>query len=163
LKRKGSFFVKNTFFSARQDLAEKVGLPLGNLTSQLLVNIYMHEFDTFVKQELTVKYYIRYADDFVVLSRDRKYLEEVLVHMETFLREKLKLAMHPDKVYIKTYASGVDFLGWVHFPHHRVLRGVTRRRMVARLTLSDKKEVQNAYRGMLEHGDTYKLKNTVDL
>jgi len=43
-----------------------VGLPLGNLTSQLLVNIYMHEFDMFVKQELRVKYYIRYADDFVV-------------------------------------------------------------------------------------------------
>ena len=42
-----------------------VGLPLGNLTSQLLVNIYMHEFDMFVKQELKVRYYIRYADDFV--------------------------------------------------------------------------------------------------
>src|ERR1035437_1233000 len=54
------------------------GLPLGNLTSQLLVNIYMNEFDQFVKRKLKVKYYIRYADDFVVLSQDKKYLKKVL-------------------------------------------------------------------------------------
>ena len=62
-------------------MAESVsrkGLPLGNLTSQLLVNIYMNEFDQFVKKELKVKYYIRYADDFVVLSQDKKYLENIL-------------------------------------------------------------------------------------
>ena len=157
---------KNATYSLFTSMNNKYtlrGLPLGNLTSQRLVNIYMHEFDSFMKQELRVEYYIRYADDFVVLSRDRKYLEEVLVQMEIFLRDKLKLAMHPDKVYIKTYASGVDFLGWVHFPHHRVLRAVTRRRMVAKLKISDIKETKSAYRGMLSHGNTQKLKNTVGL
>src|SRR3990167_8127761 len=53
------------------------GLPLGNLTSQLFVNIYMNEFDQFVKQRLKVKYYIRYADDFVFLSPSRRRLDEV--------------------------------------------------------------------------------------
>ena len=56
---------------------EKVGLPLGNLTSQLLVNIYMNEFDQYMKHVCTVKYYIRYADDFVILSEDKKYVEEL--------------------------------------------------------------------------------------
>ena len=51
-----------------------VGLPLGNLTSQLLVNVYMNEFDQFMKHKLKVKYYIRYADDFVILSRDKSGL-----------------------------------------------------------------------------------------
>ena len=45
-----------------------IGLPLGNLTSQILANVYMHEFDMFMKQEVRVKYYIRYTDDFIILS-----------------------------------------------------------------------------------------------
>jgi len=77
-------------FSTRQDLIE-VGLPLGNLTSQLLVNIYMNEFDQFMKRELKVKYYIRYADDFVILSEDKKYLEELLLKISNFLEKELKL------------------------------------------------------------------------
>lgn len=53
------------------------GLPLGNLTSQLLVNIYMNEFDQFVKHKLKAKYYIRYADDMVVISENRYWLENL--------------------------------------------------------------------------------------
>ena len=87
------------------------GLPLGNLTSQILVNIYMNEFDHFVKRGLKVKYYIRYADDFVILSEDGNYLEKILPEINNFLEKKLKLQLHPDKVFIKTLASGVDFLG----------------------------------------------------
>jgi len=51
-----------------------LGLPLGNLTSQLLVNVYMNEFDQFAKHVLKIKYYIRYADDFVILSTDKDYI-----------------------------------------------------------------------------------------
>src|SRR3989338_2903010 len=109
------------------------GLPLGNLTSQLLVNIYMNEFDQFVKHNLKAKYYIRYADDFVLLSSDKDRLQKTLRYMIVFLRERLKLEMHPDKVFTKTLASGVDFLGWVHFPDHRVLRTATKKRMFRRL------------------------------
>ncbi|MEK7170105.1 MAG: reverse transcriptase/maturase family protein, partial [Patescibacteria group bacterium] len=102
-----------------------IGLTLGNLTSQLLVNIYTNEFDQFVRHKLKVKYYMRYADDFVLLSHNRLELEQRLVQIREFLRERLKLSLHPDKVFIKTLASGVDFLGWVHFPDHRVLRTST--------------------------------------
>jgi len=119
-----------------------VGLPLGNLTSQLLVNIYMNEFDHFMKRELRAKYYIRYADDFVILADNKVCLEEFIPKMNNFLKQKLKLNLHPNKVFIKTFSSGVDFLGWVHFPHHRVLRTTTKRRMLKKL---EKLKIDNTY------------------
>ncbi len=133
------------------------GLPLGNLTSQLLVNVYMNEFDQFIKRELKVKYYIRYADDFVILSEDKNYLENLLIQISNFLKQKLELQLHPNKVFIKTLASGVDFLGWVHFPKHRILRTSTKKRMLKNLKENAKEESRQSYLGMLKHGNTYKL------
>lgn len=133
------------------------GLPLGNLTSQLLVNIYMNEFDRYVKHKLKAKYYIRYADDFAILSQDRVWLENILLDIRRFLHERLKLDLHPDKVFIKTVASGVDFLGWVHFPYHRVIRTSTKWRMFRTLEEDQRREVVASYLGMLSHGNSRKL------
>jgi retron-type reverse transcriptase len=139
------------------------GLPLGNLTSQLFVNIYMNTFDQFVKHRLKAKHYIRYADDFLVLSRDRAYLDRILPLVQTFLGERLKLTMHPNKISIRTCASGIDFLGWVHFPHHRVLRTATKRRMFTRLAADPVNvSARNSYKGMLSHGNAYKLTQNID-
>lgn len=140
-----------------------IGLPLGNLTSQLLVNIYMHEFDMYVKQELRVKYYIRYADDFAVLSDDKKYLEDLLLKFHYFLKTKLHLSLHENKVYIKTYGSGVDFLGWVHFPHHRQIRTTTKNKIIKKMKGYPKPQTTSSYRGVLSHGDTYKVQNGIEL
>ena len=137
------------------------GLPLGNLTSQLFVNIYMNEFDQFVKHKLKAKYYIRYADDFVVLSQDKSWLEEILPKMGDFLLEKLKLNLHPNKIFIKTLSSGVDFLCWVNFTDHRVLRTTTKRRMLKRIKNNPEQETLNSYLGLMKHGNTFKLKNVV--
>lgn len=144
------------------------GLPLGNLTSQLLVNIYMNEFDHFAKRELTARHYIRYADDFVFLSEDRDWLESLIPRVQAFLGLELVLELHPDKVYIQTLASGVDFLGWVHFPHHRVLRTASKRRMLRKLENTNEiddlgKAVRASYRGMLSYGNTYKLRKAAGL
>jgi retron-type reverse transcriptase len=160
-----SFSTKNTktcdlHISAIADMCNK-GLPLGNLTSQLLVNIYMNEFDQFVKRELNVKYYIRYADDFVVLFTDREYLENILIKMKNFLGGNLKLEMHPDKVSIETIDSGIDFLGWVHFPNHRILRTSTKNRMFRNINKDSKREVINSYLGMLSHGNGYKIEKII--
>lgn len=133
------------------------GLPLGNLTSQLLVNVYMNEFDQFMKHKLKAKYYIRYADDFVVLSENRQELEILLLKIKQFLIEHLSLTMHPTKISISTFASGVDFLGWVHFPKHRMLRTSTKRRMIRNLANTRSKPVIQSYRGLLCHGDTHRL------
>lgn len=143
------------------------GLPLGNLTSQLLVNIYMNEFDQFVKHKLKAKYYIRCADDFVFLHNDKDILLELLPKVGDFLEERLKLTLHPDKVFIKTLDSGVDFLGWVHFPDHRVLRTATKRRMFKKLAENAKpacagmEETAQSYLGMLRHGNAFKLQEKV--
>jgi len=137
------------------------GLPLGNLTSQLLVNIYMNEFDQFAKHKLKVRYYIRYSDDFVILSTSREWLASLLPRIRDFLLENLKLELHPNKVSISTFASGVDFLGWVHFPDHRVLRTSTKRRMLKALVGNPKEETLASYRGMLSHGNAYKLSKRI--
>jgi RNA-directed DNA polymerase len=138
-----------------------VGLPLGNLTSQLLVNIYMNELDQFVKHKLKAQYYIRYADDFAILSDDKEYLERCTTSIHKFLGAKLKLTLHPDKVFIKTLASGLDFLGWVHFPDHRVLRTVTKKRMIRNLRKEFKLEAVQSYLGLLNHGNTYKIRRKI--
>jgi retron-type reverse transcriptase len=133
------------------------GLPLGNLTSQLLVNVYMNEFDQWVKHRLKARYYLRYADDFVVLSVDRIELEALLPHIREYLRDTLKLELHPNKVSISTLASGIDFLGWVHFPDHDVLRTSTKRRMLKALQGEPEEATLASYRGLLSHGNAHTL------
>lgn len=144
-------------FSVRDRVG--IGLPLGNLTSQLLVNVYMNEFDQFVKRGLKVKYYIRYADDFVVFSENRKHLEDLIAEMKDFLKNELKLELHPGKMSVKTLNSGIDFLGWVNFFNHRVLRTATKRRMLKRIKDSPTAEIVNSYLGLLRHGNTRKLRD----
>jgi RNA-directed DNA polymerase len=136
-----------------------VGLPLGNLTSQLLVNVYMNEFDNYVRHRLRTKHYIRYADDFVLLSSDRNELEQKIEPIKTFLWECLRLQPHPNKISIETVASGVDFLGWVHFPDHRVLRTRTKHRMFNRIREHAVPETFQSYMGMLQHGNAGTLRN----
>lgn len=140
---------------ARSFLAK--GLPLGNLTSQLLVNIYMNEFDQWIKHTMKVKHYIRYADDFVILSHDKDYLLELTPKIADFLEENLKLSLHPDKVFLRGLTSGVDFLGWVHFKDHRVLRTATKRRMFKNVS----KKNRSSYLGMLKWGNGFKIKKIV--
>jgi len=151
--------VIDSFFST----AKNVGLPLGNLTSQLLVNIYMNEFDQFMKHKLKTKYYIRYADDFVIFSRDKDYLINMIPQIRVFLVERLHLQLHPQKISIKTIASGVDYLGWVNFTDHRVIRTVTKKKMFKKIEEKEgKKETVQSYVGLLSHGNGYKIKKEVD-
>lgn len=134
-----------------------IGLPLGNLTSQLFANVYLNELDQFVKHGLRAKYYIRYADDFVLLSCNRKELQRQLYALNDFLVDELHLFLHPSKVHLRTLVSGVDFLGWVHFSHHRVLRASTKRRMLRAVEAGATDAQLASYGGMLGHGDAYKL------
>jgi RNA-directed DNA polymerase len=158
-----SFHTKSTTNSAMAEfvVSNKRGLPLGNLTSQLLVNIYMNEFDQYIKHKLKVKYYIRYADDFIILSEDNKCLENLVPVISEFLSQHLKLQLNPDKLYIKTLFSGVDFLGWINFPNHRALRTSTKRRMFKNIENNSKNEVIQSYLGLLSHGNGHKLEEII--
>lgn len=134
------------------------GLPLGNVTSQIFSNIYLNELDQYIKRRLRIKYYIRYADDFVILSQDKEYLESLLSVIKKFLFEKLKLELHPDKIFLKDIYSGVDFLGWVNFLKHRILRTKTKKRILGKLKKGTSDDTINSYLGMLRRGNTRKIK-----
>lgn len=135
------------------------GLPLGNLTSQLFCNIYMNEFDQFVKHKLKATYYVRYADDFVLMSGEKNYLIVLVDKISEFLKKELHLFLHPDKISIKTLSSGIDFLGWVHFSGHRVLRTVSKRRMFKRINQHPSNETLQSYLGLISYGNTQKVKS----
>lgn len=153
---------------------ESIGLPLGNFTSQLFVNIYMNGFDQFMKHKLKVRYYIRYCDDFVIFSENRKWLKKQIEPIHKFLCDKLKLELHPDKVFIKTLASGMDFLGMVNFSDHRVLRTKTKKRMLRNIEnkrfllreelISEEPFIQSlqSYLGILKHCEGYGIKTKIE-
>jgi len=98
------------------------GMPLGNLTSQFLANVYLNELDYFVKYRLKAKYYLRYVDDFVILHESKGQLRAWKKEIEIFLRDKLKLELHPQKSKIISFSRGIDFVGFRNFYHHKLLR-----------------------------------------
>ncbi|MBI2057478.1 MAG: group II intron reverse transcriptase domain-containing protein [Candidatus Yanofskybacteria bacterium] len=139
------------------------GLPLGNLTSQLLVNIYMNQFDQFIKHKLKTEYYIRYADDFVTLSQDEGWLQDTLSKIKNFLSEDLLLELHPNKISIQTTASGVDFLGWINFVDHKVLRTSTKKRILKKLKPNNNPNALASYSGLVSHGNTYGVRKQINV
>lgn len=158
-----------SFISQYSTLFKRRGLPIGNLTSQLFANIYLNELDQFIKHKLKVKYYIRYTDDFVIGAEDKLYLENIIEAIHSFLSDKLGLELHPNKVTIRKFHQGIDFLGYIVLPHHRLLRIKTRKRIFRKLrerineykigTISERTLEQSlqSYLGVLSHADTYKL------
>jgi RNA-directed DNA polymerase len=150
-----------------------IGLPLGNITSQLFANIYLNEFDQFVKHQLRLKYYIRYCDDFVILSASEKFLENLILRIDSFLKETLRLDLHQEKTKVKKYHQGIDFLGYVSFPYHRILRVKTKIRMLAKLKVKQAQmemgeitklslnQTLQSYLGILRHCNGYKLQETI--
>ncbi len=151
LPRRGLLAMIEKSFVARK------GLPLGNLTSQIFANVYLNELDQFVKHELKARWYIRYADDFVLFGAEYEELEGWLISIKEFLEERLDLRLHPDKVSIRTIASGVDFLGWIHFPDHWVLRTATKKRMFRKM----REENISSYLGLLGAGNGYRLQEKI--
>jgi len=129
------------------------GIPLGNLTSQLFANVYLHQLDWFVKQTLGAKHYIRYCDDFVIVSEDRAWLVEVVEKLQEFVGEQLYMQLHPNKVSIQSWEQGVDFLGYIVKPTCILLRGKTRKRMLKRVNTKS----LTSYTGLCEHGNCYEL------
>lgn len=102
------------------------GLPLGNLTSQLFVNVYLHELDHYAKQTLKIPHYIRYADDVLIIHESPDFLREIFGEMDLFLSEVLLLSTH--KEHIQSLYAGVDVLGEVFFEKYKRLRRSTERR-----------------------------------
>jgi RNA-directed DNA polymerase len=151
------WLLNNVIDSYHNENKHKVGLPLGNLTSQLFANVYMNVFDQWVKHNLKAQQYIRYADDFVFFGTDKIQLNSLIESVRLFLLDELNLTLHPKKISQKTLSSGIDFLGWVHFLHYKKLRRKTKERMFRKLIDKPKDEVFQSYLGFLSHGNTWKI------
>lgn len=161
--------IVGSFATGYADLFHARGVPIGNLTSQLFANVYMNEFDQFIKQELRVKNYVRYTDDFIIVSTDKAELEQLLTPIEKFLQESLRLELHPGKIQVTKYHKGVDFLGYVQFPHHRLMREKSEQRMMRKIShaayfyrhgaIDDARmnATLQSYLGVLSHADAYRL------
>lgn len=144
-----------------------VGIPLGNLTSQLFANIFLNEMDTFVKHELGVKHYIRYMDDFILLSHEKEQLWYQYEGICNKLKS-MKLLMHPKKHSIYPTARGVDFLGYVVFRNYRRIRNRNIHRVYDRLErisrgTFDKDPIAsiNSWFGYSIHADAYHLNKSL--
>ena len=102
------------------------------------------------------------ADHFVFLSESRPALLNLLPAISDCLRVELALELHPRKVSLSTVASGIDFLGWVHFPHHRVIRTKTKRRLLNKLRNGAELDAIRSYLGLLQYGDAYGVRVEVE-
>ncbi len=108
-------------------LNRRRGLPIGNLTSQFFANVYLNSFDHFVKEQLKVAKYIRYAEDFALFSDSWEFLAGALTAVESYLAT-LRLKIHPIKSQLFKTRHGANFLGFRIFPERiRVRQGNLRR------------------------------------
>lgn len=164
---------KSLFYSK-----QNTWLPIWNLTSQIFANIYLHELDIFIKNELKIRYYWRYVDDFVLIHEDKQYLKDCKEKITIFLSDELKLDLHPKKVYFQHYSKWVKYL-WVYIkPFRRYISNRTKWNFYQKIQninhiISDNKNkvdkinqniflsVINSYLGILQHYDTYKLRKNI--
>lgn len=150
-----------------------VGLPIGNLTSQMFANLYLNELDQFAKHKLKLKQYIRYMDDIIILHEDKKELGRIKTEIERFLNEELHLQLN-NKTCIRPTTMGIEFVGFRIWSTHIKLRKQTVKRMKRRLKYVfthyengeiDKETLDRSiasYRGILKHFESYGLRNSLN-
>ena len=142
---------------------------LANLTSQLFANIYLDALDQFIKHELGVEAYIRYMDDFVILSPDKEQLRNWLARIEQFLREELKLEFNP-KTTILAAKNGIDFVGYKHRATHRKVRKDSIKRIKrtikkcesGKITKEQLQKSIQSWTGHAGHADSYNLRKKIE-
>lgn len=143
-----------------------LGLPLGNVTSQLLANLYMNELDQFCKRKLSLKHMVRYMDDTFCVVKTRKRAKEVKKLMTQFVNEKLDLKMNQNKTKIFPLAQGINMVGYKIWPTHMLLRNSSKKRIKQKLSkfkdlliegkISKEKveQILNSWKGHADHASS---------
>lgn len=129
-----------------------LGLPIGNLSSQFFANVYLNELDQFAKHQIQAKHYIRYVDDFVILHQCPQWLNSARDRIQQFLQSQLAASLNHSKTIIQPVARGVDFVGQVIKPWHRITRKKTLHHAlhkVATAPHANLRETANSYFGLL--------------
>jgi len=140
--------------------AWNIGLAIGNLSSQFFANIILNELDQFAKHVLKTRYYIRYADDIVILSRDPQYLNHVYDRMNEFLKTQLHLEFHPSKKILQPTERGINFVGYIVKHHRRYIRGSTIRNFINKEydSIENPMSTVNSYFGFFKHCNCHNVK-----
>lgn len=149
------------------------GIPIGNLTSQLFSNIYLNDFDHYMKRTLGLKHYGRYVDDFFVVHNDKEYLKEIIQLSKDYLAKHLELKLHPKKIYLQPIEKGISYLGGFIKPFCINVDKRTRQKVSCRfqemhkhnkegsITVADVLKYRatiNSYLGILSHYRAFNLK-----
>ena len=150
-----------------------VGMPIGNLTSQLFANIYLNELDQYCKHVLRIHYFVRYQDDTIILSNSKKQLREWKEQIRIFLKEELHLDLN-NKTAIRPVDGGIDFVGFRTWGDHKRIKKSTAKRMkrgVKHLTIQlAKGEISRAkfercmasYSGLIQQAHAEHFKNKLN-
>jgi hypothetical protein len=141
-----------------------LGLPIGNLTSQLYSNVYLNSFDQFVKRDILCDHYGRYVDDSAMIDTCREWLLDQVPKVREFLADELGLQLHMGKLHIREVSHGIEFLGAFVKPFrdyisNRTLDRITRN--IQTMDLRDASHVEasiNSYIGVLSHSSSYNIK-----
>lgn len=153
-------------------LVENVGMPIGNLTSQLFANVYLNELDTFVKHTLREKYYTRYMDDVIILNESKERLHQVLKEIENFVNEKLELHLN-NKTALRPVKTGICFVGFRIWWSHKRMKKKTLVKMKSRIKYITKEYRRNnitfqkanatmqSYFGIMRHFESYTLRKNI--
>jgi retron-type reverse transcriptase len=149
---------------------EGCGLPIGNLTSQLFSNIYLSGFDHYVKRELKFKHYGRYVDDFYIVDTSKERLKAAILEIGAYLRDELRIRLHPKKIYLQPYENGVLFTGGYVKPYRTYVSNRTKSNMKKRLEEQKMKEQPdlkglrnsiNSYLGIMRHYKSFHIRREI--
>ncbi len=159
--------------------APDCGFPIGNLTSQLFSNIYLNEFDQYIKHKLKIKYYGRYVDDFVLIHQDKEYLKSLIPFLSNYLLSTFKLTLHPKKIYLQHYSNGVEFLGAVIKPYRTYIKNRTKGNLIKCINTTNRRVISvikssvsdnviksflssiNSYLGLMIHYNSFRLRKQI--
>lgn len=149
------------------------GLPIGNLTSQFFANVYLHPLDTYIKESLQIKSYIRYMDDFVIFSNDKSVLKHQRKEIELFLIQVLHLSLKPKATFFNQANNGLSFLGTRIFRStvrikrenlKRIIKGMKQRLYLLqnqKITLQSFLDSLNSSWAHLSNNQTYRLRRQI--
>ncbi|MEG0222080.1 MAG: RNA-directed DNA polymerase [Clostridia bacterium] len=166
-------FTKSIIYSNIE--IDDIGIPIGNYTSQYFANIYMNELDQFVKNNLNVKYYIRYMDDFILLLRSKEECRDMLKKITIFLEIKLELELNKKTKYYPN-RMGTDFCGYVIYDTHirirknskiKIKRNIRKWNKLYHKTRLDFSEILrmlaslHSWEGHAKHADTFILRKQI--
>lgn len=126
------------------------GLPIGNYLSQYLANFYLSYFDHWIKEQKAVKYYYRYADDIVVLARDKASLHALLIDIKHYV-SGLKLQVKNNHQVFPVHSRGIDFVGYVFRHSHIRIRKSIKKNFARKLARNPDHASKASYLGWLNH------------